>query len=411
MMFGLVAPNNAFAWGLLSVDSLDLSGLIPIVIDAFMFVANGTYEYFVGTNHNGLIYLLTWGFFVFYVSLYLIKLYIPKYWLSTFGFKADDSIDKATGMSIAENVAKPAIRVLVAVTILLPLKPEYISKYAINPFLQFGSIYTQEIIKLSVGIETTNGPECPKNLLDTGWLTKQSCEYLITPVHDLSHANNTVIKRGFKYLSAGLQSLTGLMIHNSGQGFMNIITGILLIVTFTSCNLFMALLVIQAIFNFGMALILYPFNVAAWVAKKSNSWFDIWPAFSGIIESLKQIVVTMIACAFMLCVNLALVHAIFQWNNRIFVAAAGGVAHAIAPNASPMSTGFSGHSMLWLSCLLTFFLMLKIFEITREKLTSYLGKDSTWLYETVKKDTKNIWDKAKTFSGTGKKIWGVFRGR
>ena len=412
MLFGVCTPNMAFAWGVLSVDSLDISGLIPIVLDAFMFVANGTYDYFVGPDHNGIVYVLVWLFLIMYIILYLIKLYVPKFWITTFGFKAEDSVSNTGGIKIAENILKPSIRALVAVILLLPLRPEFISRNLINPFLHFGSIYTSEIIKLSsgLGFNSTVSQTCPNDLLEQGWLDKESCEYLIQPVHVLSRANNTVVKRGFRYLSSGLQTLTTMMVHNSGQGLMNVVTGILLITTFTSCNIFMALLIIQAIFNFGMALILYPFNVAAWVAKKSDSWCDLWPAFSGITEGLKQIVVTMIACAFILCVNMALVSALFQWNNSVFVAAAGGVAHSNVPDVTAMSTGFGAHSMLWLSCILTFFLMKRMFEITREKLIGYVGKDATGLYEDVKGDAKTTWGMAKATPGKVKEYWKLFKG-
>lgn len=407
MLFGMFVPNNVLAWGIIDVDSLDISKLVPIIVDAFMFVANGTYSYFVGDgNGHGIVYMLVWGFVAFYIALYLIKLYMPKFWTSTFGFKSGDTIDKVGGMKIAENILKPSVRALIAVVVLLPLKPEFMTKMLINPVLSFGSIYSTEIIKMSTGIgESTNLPECPHDLLDQGWLDRESCEYLIQPVHVLSHANNAVIKRGFRYLASGLQSMTTLMVHNSGQGFMNIITGILLITTFVGCNIFMALLIIQAIFNFGMALILYPFNVAAWVAKKSDKWIDLWPAFSGIIEALKQIVITMIACAFILCVNLALVRALFQWNSSMFIAAAGGTAYSNVPVINGSSTGFGAHSMIWLSCLLTFMLMNKMFEITRDKLKGYVGKDATSLYEQVKGDAKTTWGMAKDAPGKIKDLW------
>lgn len=397
LAFGAFAPNMAFAWGILDVDSLDVSGLIPIIMDSFMFVANGTYAYFVGSG-DGIIYLLVWGFLIFYIALYLIRLYMPKFWSSTFGFKSSDTIETVGGMKIAENLLKPAVRALLAVILLLPLKPEFIAKTVINPFLHFGSLYTKEIIQISSNIGFDNGKQvkCSEQLLAQGWLDQESCNYLMQPVHVLSQANNTAVKRGFRYLSSGLMGLRTLFIHDNGQGFMNIITGILLIVTFVGCNIFMALLIIQTIFNFGMALILYPFNVAAWVAKKSNSWIDVWPAFSGIIDALKQMVVTMIACAFILCVNLALVRALFQWNSSMFVAASGGTAYSNLPNISSASSGFGGHSMVWLSCILTFFLMNKIFEITKEKLVGYVGKNTTDLYEQVKKDTKTIWGEAKS---------------
>ena len=402
LIFGFFMPNMAFAWGLIdAVDALDISGLVPIVLDAFMYVANGTYAYFVG-NGKGVIYVLVWGFFIYYMISYLIKLYIPKFWITTFGFKAGDSIDSIGGIKIVENLLKPAVRVLVAVIVLLPWHPETIAKYLINPFLSVGSFYTSAIIEQSVNITTDIVPgtaiKCPENL--QGWLDKESCDYLIQPVHVLSQANNTVVKQGFNYISDGLKSLANFLSQGIGQGLMEIITGLLLVSTFVGCNIFMALLVIQAIFNFGMALILYPFNVAVWVAKKNNSWFDIWPALSGIVDALKQVVITMIACAFILCVNVALVRALFQWNHNAFADAANGAA-----------TGFSGHFMVWLSCILTFFLMNKMFEITREKLTEYIGGNSTDLYNKVKKDAKTGWNIMTGVSGNIKNIGKYVKGK
>ena len=407
---GAFVPGVANA-SIINIDSLDISGLVPIVLDAFMFVANGTYAYFVG-HGDGIIYLLIWGFVAFYIASYLIKLYIPNFWLKTFGFKAPSvTADNATPMKIGEDLIKPGIRVLVAVLVLLPLKPEFLANAVINPFMHFGSLYTTEILKTSSNLTLQSSKEikCPENLLEQGWLSKQSCEYLIEPVHVLSVANNAVVKRGFAYISKGLP--TSLMLHNSGQSFMNIITGLLLVGTFTACNIFMALLIIQAIFDFGIALILYPFSVAAWVVKPSDPWFNIWPAFSGIIDALKKMIVTMIACAFILCVNLALVSALFQWNSTIFVAAVGGTAYSNIPSASANSSGFGEHSVLWLSCLLTFFLMNRIFEITREKLQSYVGKGATDLYDTVKKDVKTGWNITKSNAKTAKNLWKVFRGK
>ena len=392
LTFGTFAPDTALAWGLIDVDALDISGLVPMVLDAFMFVANGTYEYFVD-NGKGIIYAFVYGVFAIYIALYLVKLYIPKFWITTFGFKTGDSIDSVSGIKIAENILKPAVRALVAVIVLLPLHPETMAKYLINPFLSFGSIYTSVIIQESTDLTPSEFGnrqiKCPENLLVQGWLDERSCDYLIQPVHVLSQANNAVVKRGFQYLSNGFLSLTTVLIGNTGQGFMDIVSGLMMISTFTACNIFMALLIIQAIFNFGMALILYPFNVAAWVAKKSDGWIDIWPAFSGIIDALKQIIVTMIACAFILCINLALIRALFQWNNQNFENAV---------------SGFGGHSMLWLSCILTFFLMNKMFAITREKLTEYIGGNSTELYNKVKADAKTGLGIAKEIPGKIKNI-------
>ena len=179
------------------------------------------------------------------------------------------------------------------------------------------------------------------------------------------------------------------------------ITGIILISTFFSSNLFMALLIIQGIFEFGMSLVLYPFQVLSYVAKPSDKWLDIWPAFAGVITALKKLVITMIMCSFMLCVNIAIIKSLFTWNSSIFVAAAGGFANSNVPMASNTVSAFGEHSILWLSSILTFYLMFKLFNMTREQLNSYVGKGSDGLYNKVVGDSKTLWKGAKD---TGKKI-------
>jgi hypothetical protein len=180
---------------------------------------------------------------------------------------------------------------------------------------------------------------------------------------------------------------------------MNIITGVLLIFTFVGCNLFMALLVIQGIFDFGMALILYPFQVLSWVAKRNDKWFDIWPPFSGIISALQKLVITMIACSFILIVNVAVVHALFNFGGSSFSIAAGGNASSNLSSGyiTTNAVNFGGHSLLWLSSILTFFLMNAIFNKTREQLDKY-APGMTGLYNQTKSD----------FDATRKKVRGTY---
>ena len=186
------------------------------------------------------------------------------------------------------------------------------------------------------------------------------------------------------------------MIPHGGENFLNIITVIFLVFTFVASNLFMALLIIQAIFNFGMALVLYPFQVLAYVVKPSDKWLDVWPAFGGITKSLQKIVITMIACAFILCVNIAVIKSLFQWNSSVFVVAAGGTATSNVPTAVNNALGFGQHSILWLSSILTFYLMFRIFNLTREQLDSYVGKGMDNLYNQVKSDTKILTGRFKS---------------
>lgn len=383
----LCSPIVAHAAEHTIVDALNLAPIIPTILDALMAVASGGYEFFVGEG-DGIIYLLVWGFLAVTLVLYVVKMYFPKTWVSFFGFSGGgEMISGIDGMTIATNALKPCIRAIVAVTVLLQIKPVYLTEWLINPFLQFGALYTESITN-TVNEAGVSAPQvdCPPSIVEQGWITQESCEFLVQPVSDISHANNQIIKRGFDFLLTGLRGLITPMSHG-GESFLNVVTGIILIFTFVASNLFMAMLIIQAIFNFGMALVLYPFQVLTYVAKPNDKWLDIWPAFGGITKALQQIIVTMIACAFILCINIAVVKALFQWNSSVFVVAAGGTATSNVPTVANNAMGFGEHSIMWLSAILTFYLMFRIFNMTRGKLNDYVGKGMDNLYNQVKGDT------------------------
>ena len=396
------APCAAHAeWGI--VDSFNLAPFVPLVLDAFMAVATGGYEFFVG-NGDGIIYILIWGFLGISMGLYLAKMYFPAKWVSFFGFSGGGEMaaGKADAMTIAQNMLKPGLRAIIAAVLLLQIKPVYVTEWLVNPFLEFGAIYTNAITEgiNTGGITGIAAPhvECPQDILDSGWISQRSCEFLTQPVADISHVNNQMIKRGFEFIHSGLRGLITLIPHG-GQDFMNLISGILLVTAFVGCNLFMALLIIQAIFEFGMALILYPFQVLTWVAKPKNpdKWFDIWPAFSGITKALQSLIITMIACAFILTINVAIVRALFSWNSSVFVVSAGGAATTNVPDVANHAMGFGEHSIMWLSAILTFYLMLRIFDLTRDRLNMYApGKDK--LYNQVTADAKKTWAGAKNWT-------------
>lgn len=400
-------PNAAYAdWGI--IDAFDLSPFVPIVLDAFMTVATGGYEFFVG-NGDGIIYLMIWGFLAISVALYLVKIYLPAKWVGFFGFSGGGELAAgADAWTIAKNVFTPGMRAVVAAVVLLQIKPVFITEWLVNPFLEVGALYTDAIVDgLNSGATTggnANAVKCPPEIVEKAWISERSCQFLVQPVADLSAKNNQMIKRGFQFLHRGLRGLI-TMIPHGGTDVMNIITGIILIATFASCNIFMALLIIQGIFNFGMALILYPFQVLVWVAKPSGSkkWFDIWPAFSGITKALQQLIVTMIACAFILMLNIAIVRALFQWNTTTYVVAAGGYATSNIPTMANTGMGFGEHSVTWMSALLTFYLMLRIFELTRKRLEMYTkGQDE--LYRKVMSDAPAAWNRARATYKYGKPI-------
>lgn len=403
-----MAPGAALAdWGI--VDALNLAPFVPLVLDALMTVATGGYEFFVG-HGDGIIYVLVWGFLAVSLSLYLVKMYLPKTWVSFFGFSGGGEMadGKATGSAIAQNMLRPVMRAILAATVLLQIKPVYMTEWLINPFLQFGALYTHSITE-SINETGMAAPdvECPASIVQKEWISESSCKFLVQPVSDLSHANNQIIKRGFEFITRGLRGLITLVPHG-GEDFLNLVTGILIVTTFVSCNLFMALLIIQAIFNFGMALILYPFQVLTWVIKPKNpdKWFDVWPAFGEVTKALQKIIITMIACAFILCINLAIIKSLFQWNSSVFVVAAGGSAVTNVPQAANSAMGFGQHSILWLSSILTFYLMLKIFDLTRKQLDSYVGGGMDKLYnQVVKSDAPKM---ANLIKDNAKKLGTAF---
>ncbi len=402
-----VSPNAAFAkWDI--IDKLDLSPFIPKVLDAFMMVSRGTYEYFVG-HGDGIIYILVWTFLGISVFMYAFKMYFPKRWVEFVGLSGGGEMwdGKVSGMNMAESVLKRGMRAIIAAVFLLQIRPTFVTEWLVNPFLEFGAIYTGAITESAKvqGIAKQQ-VKCPESVLSGDWLSQRSCEFLVQPVADLSAVNNAVIKRGFEHVSRGLRGLTTLVPHG-GANIMDLITGTLLIFTFVGCNFFMALLIIQGIFDFGVALILYPFSVLTWVAKQSDKWFDVLPAFDGIIKALQKLVITMIACAFILIINVAIVRALFHWDSSVFNVAAGGVASSNLPMTSTAS--FGGHSLLWLSALLTFFVMKAIFDLTRKQLETW-APGMTGMYNQVKSDfdanvkrARGIYDSVKKALGLIKK--------
>ena len=197
------------------------------------------------------------------------------------------------------------------------------------------------------------------------------------------------------------------LIPHGGENLLNIITGILLVSSFVASNLFMALLIIQGIFDLCLSLIMYPFNVLSWVATKSDKWVDVLPAFKQIIDSLKRMVIIMIACAFILSINIAFVRALFSWSSSVFTVAANGTASSNVPTISQTTMNFGEHSILWLSALLTFFVMQNVFKLTRERLDLYTKGTPHTLYDSVTGDAKRGWEKVKSVPDTIKTLWGV----
>ncbi|MBR5354524.1 MAG: hypothetical protein IK122_00165, partial [Alphaproteobacteria bacterium] len=67
------------------LDAYNLAPFVPLVLETMMNIATSLYNFFVGKG-DGIIYLFIYGFLLFYISLYLIKMHFPKDWLSFLGF-------------------------------------------------------------------------------------------------------------------------------------------------------------------------------------------------------------------------------------------------------------------------------------------------------------------------------------
>ncbi|MCQ2598961.1 MAG: hypothetical protein MJ187_01110 [Alphaproteobacteria bacterium] len=375
----VMIPATALAdWDF--VDALNLAPFVSMVLDAMMMVATGGYEFFVKpTSGIGIIQMLIWGFFALSITLYLIKMYFPKTWVEFAGFSGGgEMISGEKPEKIASNILRPGIRAIIATVVLLQIKPTFVTDVLINPFLQFGAIYTNGVLSV-INIPTPSSTVCPPEIISNGWISQASCNYLLQPVSDLSHANNQIVKNGLDFVINGLTGLFTPIFHG-GTDFMNILTGILLIIAFVGCNIFMALLIIGAIFEMGMALILYPFQVLTWVvtAKNSDGWFDVWPAFSGIVKALQQLIITMIACAIILGINIAIANSMLGWLNTLFA------------DASGNNFSFGSHTIIWITAILTIYIMYELFNKTRQILLKFAGSNADAMYKTATADTKNF---------------------
>ena len=375
------------------VDSLNLAPVVPVVLDAMMMIATGAYDFFVGRG-GGIIYILIWICLGVWIAMYVVKMFLPEKWLGFIGMSgggqmSGDKTPTPTGM--ATDVLKPMFRAIIAALVLLQIRPVFVTRWLVRPFLEFGALYTDAIVgTMEIPGVVVPNISCPPDVVAHEWVSQSGCEFLIRPVATLSAANNHIVKTGLSYMISGLGDMATLFVHGGARGFMNLITGLMLVITFAGCNFFMAMLVIQAIFNFGMSLVLYPFSVLTWVVNPKNSkngWVDVWPAFTGITTALQKLIVTMIACAFITCINAAIVNAMFHWNNSVFVSAAGGTATSNVPQiASTSAAMFGRHSILWISAILTFYIMLRIFDLTRRQLNDYVGSDMSGMYNRARSD-------------------------
>jgi hypothetical protein len=356
---------------------LSLSWIVPIILESMMIAADGIYKYFV---ESGLMYTLIGGWLLFSLGLNLIKMNFSKDWLGMFGFSGGGELvdGKMDGMSIGKDFLKPILRAVFAIMILLQLRPGYMTRFIIDPFLQFGAIYTNAITDIILPNESRNKDRvsCPDNI--SVYLSKNGCEFITGSIGNISNVNAQIIKRGLDFVFLG--------------DLLNVITGIFLMITFFSSNFFTAMIIIEGIFKFGVSLMLYPLKVIVYVVKKDtgDKWIDPWPVFGDIIKALQKLVISLVAICAMLLINIAVAGTVFYFD--------------------PSKTyGFGEHSITWISSLVMFLMVQHVFRITREQMVKYIGDaDMTGFYSKIKdgltKKVTNAWNglKDKFKSGGGK---------
>ncbi|MDR1027730.1 MAG: hypothetical protein LBL46_04925 [Rickettsiales bacterium] len=364
-------------------SAFSVAWAVPLVLDAVVSTAAAVYEAFVG---GGILAALIWGMLAVSIGLYLMKMYFPAPWVEFFGFTGGGEMIKGIGgFQIAESVLKRMVRAIIAVSVLLQITPKNITEYLIEPFLQFGSVYVDSIAKVVLpGAAATPAPKCPASMTD--FISVKSCEFLTKTIDQVSLANNGIISKGLSFIGNGIAKIA--LVVTLGDGLLSLITGILLVFAFFTNNLFMTLMIVRGIFKFGIALILYPFKVLMFVVKDADkSWGNPMPAFADILDALKKLVVAMIAVAFVLMINIS-------------------VAGALT-GLDPNSAGFGALSATWLSAILTFWIMQRVFAITQEKLESLVSdKDMTGFYGQVKGDAMNLAGGVKKYGG---KAWEVVK--
>jgi hypothetical protein len=340
---------------------LSLSWIIPIVLESMMFAAEGIYKYFV---ESGIIYTLIGGWLLFSLGLSLVKMNFSKDWLGVFGFTGGGELvdGKTDGMTIGKEFLKPLLRA-VAIAILLQLRPGYMTKFIIDPFLEFGAVYTNSITDIILPNKEVTKVQCPKEL--NLYLSKRGCEFITQSMGNITNVNSQIIKRGFDFIVIG--------------DFLSVITGIFLIITFFSSNLFTAMIIVEGVFKFGVSLMLYPLKVMVYVAKKDggDKWIDPWPVFNDIIKALQKLVISLIAICVMLLVNISVAGTVFYFD--------------------PSQTyGFGEHSITWISSLVMFLMVTHVFKVTRDQMEKYISDDDmTGFYSKIRDGAKGIAGKIK----------------
>ena len=381
------------------VETFSIAWMVPLVLDALMLVARAIYEYFVD---SGVFYAFITLFLLIDVSLYLMKMYFPKSWVEFLGMSGGGELyanPNAWGMG--ESILKRMVRALLASVVLIQIRPHHVTNYLIEPFMQFGAIYTESITTVIMPSSRAVPSGCYMNL--DGYMSSAACEFIMKPMNEIARVNTAIISSGlgltlrgiggFAWRSAAIVVTGGIGAFFLGEGWaaslLNIITGIVLISTFFSFSLFAAFMIIRGVFKLGISLILFPFRVMTFVMNDSDKWIDPWPPFKEIVKDVRNLVVAMIAVSFVLIINITVAAALlnFEFDGE--------------------AVSFGAHSATWISAIMSFYVMFEVFKRTQKLVEDYVKDgDMTGMYAKVKEGFEK---QTGEFARWGKSLWGIIR--
>lgn len=367
LFLAIFSPATVMA----AATDLSLSPFIPITLDAISIVSMATFK-LAKDLFPSLIYI----FLAVKITIYLFKMYMPKQLLGVLGFSGGGEMwDNPDAMNIVQTTLKPIIRAVIALAFLLQLSPKIMTEAVVDPLLKFGAIYTEKVLEATPNM-IPDTPNQVRNISSENKLfTNETVDSMRRPLDALSQANNEFIVLGGKMTLHGLAKLS----------ILTILSGLVMMATFFSSNLFIALLLLQAIFYLGLSFIMYPFYVLIYVVKDSKDWINPIPAFTDIFQSLKKLIITMIASAIVTILNIQMIKALYssgdveKFNSLMEI-----------EDADALAGSFGFQSMSWLYAIILIFLYYKIFTIIRGKISEYGGESDETMYNNVKSDSKYI---------------------
>lgn len=344
------------------LNAISLDKFVPYIVESMMYAASGTYDFFAPLM-TGLVWILITFFFL----VWLTKQFIPQNWLDALGFKDGGAFynDKISAKAMTERIIKMALRGVVATTILFAARPAAMTDVIINPFLMVGNMYVSAIVPNDANLPPA--PPCT-NEQTRGFMSVAACSNLANPLRAIIYKNNQVLTFGLDMM--GVPSfITNTNPKSSefdiGRLVFDLIVGGVLVITFFLSGLYIASLILQAIIGFCFEIILFPFRTFSYVLNaKDESWINPWPAFKGIVDSLRVLVVTMLVSGIMTIVNIIMLDTMFGGNEI---------------NANSWSDKF----MLALSAVLSLIIMHKLFKTAQEKISQFGASKDDSLYKTI----------------------------